>query len=92
MVEDTSSKAFTKVVKQSKIPKSRSDNTKHLEIKKPEDELDLKKFHQEKMLNRLSKTMRVKNTAKAFYNNKRANKFLSNKRLPHKFKTDFMKM
>ncbi|KAI3390210.1 hypothetical protein SNEBB_011167 [Seison nebaliae] len=92
MVNDQSSKAFSKVVAKSKIPKIRMNNAKYLKISKPEDELDLRGFHQNNLLKRLVKSNRVRESAKPFFNNKRANRWITNDRIQHKYKTDFMKM
>ncbi|KAI3384843.1 hypothetical protein SNEBB_007024 [Seison nebaliae] len=92
MIDDQSSKSFSKIVAKSKIPKIRRENAKYLKITSPEDEEDLRSFHQNKLLKKLSQSKRVMDSAKPFFNNKRANKWITNDRIPHKFKTDFMKM
>ncbi|KAI3378729.1 hypothetical protein SNEBB_007785 [Seison nebaliae] len=92
MIGDDTSKSFKTVVQKSKVPKIRADNAKYLKINKPEDEIDLRNFHQTKLLNRLTKSQRVNQSAKPFFKNKRANKWITNDRIPQKFKTDFMKI
>ncbi|KAI3378532.1 hypothetical protein SNEBB_011279 [Seison nebaliae] len=90
MINDNSSKSFAKVVVKSKIAKIRKDNAKYLAI--GDDDSDLKSQHQEKLLNRLSKTARVNTSAKSFYQNKRANRWINNDRIPNKLKNDFFKL
>ncbi|KAI3378728.1 hypothetical protein SNEBB_005589 [Seison nebaliae] len=92
MINDQSSKAFSKVVEKSKVPKIKMNNAKYLKISRPEDELDLKNFHQTNLLNGLVKSNRVRESAKPFFNNKRANRWITNDRIPQKYKQDFMKM
>ncbi|KAI3381717.1 hypothetical protein SNEBB_002094 [Seison nebaliae] len=92
MLEDNSSKYFQKVVKAANINKRRDDNGKYLKVQDMADNMDLKTYHQEKLLNRLMKSQRVAESAKPFFQNKRANKWIKNDRLPTKVRNDFFKL
>ncbi|KAI3383440.1 hypothetical protein SNEBB_007068, partial [Seison nebaliae] len=92
MLEDTTSKYFQKVVKEANVAKTRNDNAKYLKIDKMKQPMELNEYHQEKLLNNISKSQRVAETAKSFFKNKRANKWIKNERLPAKIRNDFFKL
>ncbi|KAI3378732.1 hypothetical protein SNEBB_005667 [Seison nebaliae] len=92
MIEDNTSKYFQKVVRAANIAKKRDDNAKYLKINEMDEQMELKEYHQSKLLNRISKSQRVANSAKPFFNNKRANKWIKNDRLPTKVRNDFFKL